>query len=77
MILDYKLFTPGQPLKNGTFMLCEQVPGYIRSNDLSQLLQEEGFFGSCWYLIYRIDPIGCDLFLLYLFPYHAIVSIAF
>ena len=74
-ILDYKLFTPGQPLKNGTFWLCEQVcarvlcyrcwgclglplctiwadtavqvPGYIRSNDLSQLLQTNGHFGSC------------------------------
>ena len=46
-ILDYNLFTPGQPLQNGTFWLCEQVPGYIRSHDLSQLLQEQGYFASC------------------------------
>ena len=46
-ILDYNLFKPGQALQNGTFWLCEQVPGYIRSNDLSQLLQEQGYFGSC------------------------------
>ena len=50
MILDYNLFKPGQPLVNGTFWLCEQVPGYIVSNDLSQLLQENGHFGSCSYL---------------------------
>jgi hypothetical protein len=28
-ILDYKLFTPGQPLKNGTFWLCEQVCTWV------------------------------------------------
>jgi hypothetical protein len=46
MILDYNLFEPHRPLKNGTFWLCEQVPGYIRSTDLSQYLQTNGYFGS-------------------------------
>jgi len=46
MILDYNLFKPGKPLVNGTFWLCEQIPGTIRSNDLSQYLQENGYFGS-------------------------------
>eukprot|EP00042_Codosiga_hollandica_P042942 m.401136 g.401136 ORF g.401136 m.401136 type:complete len:559 (+) comp56440_c0_seq2:369-2045(+) len=46
MILDYKQFRPGHKLTNGTFWLCEQVPGYIRSNDLSDLLQTQGYYGS-------------------------------
>ena len=46
-ILDYNLFKPGQALVNGTFWLCEQVPGYVRSHDLSQMLQENGYFASC------------------------------
>ena len=43
---DYNLFEPGKPLKNGTFIISEQIPGYVINNDLSQLVQEKGYFGS-------------------------------
>ena len=42
MILDYNLFEPGKPLKNGTFIISEEIPGYVINNDLSQLVQEKG-----------------------------------
>ena len=29
MVLDYILFEPGKPLKNGTFIISEQIPGYV------------------------------------------------
>ena len=46
MVLDYNQFEPGKPLKNGTFIISEQIPGYVINNDLSQLVQEKGYFGS-------------------------------
>lgn len=46
MILDYNQFEPGKPLKNGTFIISEQIPGYVINNDLSQLVQTEGYYGS-------------------------------
>lgn len=29
MILDYKLYEPGKPLKPGTLWIVEQIPGYV------------------------------------------------
>jgi hypothetical protein len=29
MILDYNLFTPGKPLRNGTVLVSEQIPGNV------------------------------------------------
>ena len=46
MILDYNQFEPGKPLKNGTFIISEQIPGYVINNDLSQLVQTKGYYGS-------------------------------
>jgi hypothetical protein len=29
IIVDYKLFNPGQPLQPGTLWIAEQIPGYV------------------------------------------------
>jgi hypothetical protein len=29
MIVDYKLFTPGEALLPGTLWVAEQIPGYV------------------------------------------------
>jgi len=46
IVLDYNLFTPGQPLPNGTLLLVEQIPGYVVNSDVSAVLQRDGYFGS-------------------------------
>eukprot|EP01027_Heterolobosea_sp_BB2_P023893 GEZU01035936.1.p1 GENE.GEZU01035936.1~~GEZU01035936.1.p1 ORF type:complete len:415 (-),score=136.28 GEZU01035936.1:22-1266(-) len=38
MILDYKLFTPGQELAPNTLWVLEQIPGYIESQDVTSYL---------------------------------------
>jgi hypothetical protein len=45
-IVDYKLFTPGQPIKPGTLWIAEQIPGYIVANDESSYLINQGFWPS-------------------------------
>lgn len=45
MIVNYNLFTPGQPLKNGTLFVCEQIPGLVYGEDLTHQL-ERGYFPS-------------------------------
>mmetsp|Transcript_10169 Transcript_10169/g.17497 ORF Transcript_10169/g.17497 Transcript_10169/m.17497 type:complete len:642 (+) Transcript_10169:118-2043(+) len=46
MVFDFNAFEPGKPLRDGTFSICEQVPGYVRSTDLSQKLQNDRYFAS-------------------------------
>lgn len=46
MCFDYNLFTPGSDLKPGSFIIAEQIPGYIRTTDLSAKVQEDRYFGS-------------------------------
>jgi len=46
MILDYKLFKPREPLVPGTFLIAEQIPGYVVTTDLSALVQEKKYFAS-------------------------------
>jgi len=46
MIVDYKLFTPGQPLQPGTFWVAEQIPGYLVSGDQTSVLQNAGYWAS-------------------------------
>jgi len=44
-IVDYKLFTPYQPLVPGLLTVLEQIPGYVESADLTDILTF-GYFGS-------------------------------
>ena len=46
MCVDFNRFAPGKPLVNGTFVITEQIPGYIVDTDLSSRLQHAGYFGS-------------------------------
>ena len=39
MTLDYKLFTPGQPIVDNTFVVSEQLPGHYHVEDQSITLQ--------------------------------------
>jgi len=62
MILDYNLFEPGKPLKNGTFIISEEIPGYVINNDLSQLVQEKGC--ECYHLALQSHAAQFPLHLL-------------
>ena len=46
MVLDYNLFTPGEPLKPGTFWILEQAPGTVQMADRTMLLDNQGFWSS-------------------------------
>ncbi|XP_022093226.1 putative phospholipase B-like 2 [Acanthaster planci] len=47
MVVDYKHFTPGQPLPTeGVFALLDQIPGQIESKDLTQLLSQQTYWPS-------------------------------
>jgi hypothetical protein len=55
MVLDMNLFEPGLPLVNNTFMLLEQLPGFIAVEDRSAQLNDERYFGS--YNIPAVDSV--------------------
>ena len=47
MILDYKLFTPGEKtLKDNLLWILEQIPGYIESADMTKVLRNQGYWPS-------------------------------
>jgi len=46
MVVDYNRFTPGQPLKDNTLRMIEQVPGMIHQADLSNELNSRGYWAS-------------------------------
>ena len=46
MILDYKLFEPGKPLKPDTLWILEQLPGIVHKEDMTSLLQQQGYWAS-------------------------------
>lgn len=46
MVVDYKKFTPGQKLLNGTFFVLEQGPGVSHSEDMTHVLETTGFWAS-------------------------------
>lgn len=46
MVLDYKLFEAGKPLKNGLLYVLDQLPVYIEYGDLTDVLREQTYFPS-------------------------------
>ena len=40
MVVDLKLFTPQQPLRDGTLWVCEQVPTLVVSGDVTVVLRD-------------------------------------
>ena len=46
MVLDYKQFTPGQNLKQGTFWVLEQIPGIVEMADMTAHLQDNRYWAS-------------------------------
>ncbi|KAN0007312.1 hypothetical protein ACTFIU_000511 [Dictyostelium citrinum] len=48
MVFDYKLFTPNkqQPLPPNTFWIAEQIPGQVRTADLTDTLNDQGYWKS-------------------------------
>mmetsp|Transcript_93569 Transcript_93569/g.171695 ORF Transcript_93569/g.171695 Transcript_93569/m.171695 type:complete len:716 (+) Transcript_93569:76-2223(+) len=46
MIVDYNLFFPGQPIRDGTLFVMEQVPGMIQKADMSHVLRDKGYWAS-------------------------------
>lgn len=45
MILNYKLFTPFNALRPGTFWVVEQIPGFVMGEDVTYHL-EKGYWPS-------------------------------
>ena len=46
MVLDYKQFTPGEPILPGTLLILEQIPGIIEVADMSVYLQKNSYWAS-------------------------------
>eukprot|EP00298_Acanthocystis_sp_HF-20_P006656 c16443_g1_i2.p1 GENE.c16443_g1_i2~~c16443_g1_i2.p1 ORF type:complete len:587 (+),score=244.62 c16443_g1_i2:32-1762(+) len=46
MIVDFNLFVPKGPISPRTLIVCEQIPGIVKCQDLSDMLQNNRFFGS-------------------------------
>ena len=46
MVIDYKLFTPGEPLRDGLFTVLEQIPGQIHWEDKTETLRTTSYWSS-------------------------------
>jgi hypothetical protein len=46
MVVDYNKFKPGEKLRNETFWVLEQAPGVSVAEDMSQRLQQTGYWAS-------------------------------
>ena len=46
MVLNYNMFTPGQPVVPGTLWVLEQMPGMVQMADMSLYLVENGYWAS-------------------------------
>ena len=54
MVLNYNLFTPGEPLKDDLFWVIEQIPGLVKSGDLTWRLRQHSYFAS-----YNVPQVRC------------------
>lgn len=46
MVVDYAQFEQGQPIKDKTLMVLEQVPGLSHGEDMSERLRKDGYWAS-------------------------------
>lgn len=46
LVLDYKKFSPGADLPNSTFYVLEQAPGISHFQDMTDVLQKDGYWAS-------------------------------
>eukprot|EP00331_Platyophrya_macrostoma_P027556 CAMPEP_0176442472 /NCGR_PEP_ID=MMETSP0127-20121128/21834_1 /TAXON_ID=938130 /ORGANISM="Platyophrya macrostoma, Strain WH" /LENGTH=565 /DNA_ID=CAMNT_0017827489 /DNA_START=99 /DNA_END=1796 /DNA_ORIENTATION=- len=46
MVVDYKQYVPGQPLRDGLLWIAEQIPGEVVSADETQVLRDSGYWAS-------------------------------
>ncbi|KAG8181373.1 hypothetical protein JTE90_008842 [Oedothorax gibbosus] len=46
MILDYNKFQPGKPLENGLLWILEQLPGYVKCADVTDVLRRQNYWPS-------------------------------
>lgn len=46
MIVDYNKFLPSRPLQNDLLWVLEQLPGYIHSDDVTDVLRKQGYWPS-------------------------------
>lgn len=42
MVLDYKLFKPGRPLRDNLLWVLEQLPGVTQAADVTDVLRKQG-----------------------------------
>ncbi|XP_070378120.1 putative phospholipase B-like 2 [Dermacentor albipictus] len=46
LVLDYKLFSPGKPISDGTLLLLERMPGIAKFEDISHVLGDSKYFAG-------------------------------
>lgn len=46
MVVDYKLFTPGESLKDNLFIVLEQLPGLVVWSDKTDVLRNQSYWPS-------------------------------
>ncbi|GBM34367.1 Putative phospholipase B-like 2, partial [Araneus ventricosus] len=46
MILDLNKFQPGKPLQDGLLWVIEQLPGYVHSEDVTDVLRKQSYWPS-------------------------------
>ena len=67
MIVDYKRFKPGQPLRDGLLWVLEQLPTLVVSRDVTDTLRQQTFWPSYnspyFTSIYNLSGVNNFLFM--------------